>query len=63
MEASRYSSWHVKMVTFGFAWRITRTSRAYLFISRVPIFIHLTQGRRASAERVSKEYEARVEAG
>ena len=63
IDASRYSSWQVRMALDGSASRIASMSRAYLFMSRWPTLKACTYGRRASSASVADEYDARVQAG
>jgi len=55
IEASRYSSWQVRMTLLASALRIAAISAAYLFMSRWPTLKAATQGSRAKSASVAEE--------
>ena len=63
IDASRYSSWQVRIDFDASASRIAAMSRAYLFMSRWPTLNACTYGRRARSASSCDGYDARVHAG
>ena len=63
IEASRYSSWQVRIALAGLAARTAAMSAAYLFMSRWPTLKACTASMRARSAITAVEYEARVHAG
>ena len=55
IEASKYSSWQVRMALLASAARMAAMSAAYLFMSRWPTLKACRLGRRASSASVADE--------